>query len=57
MFEHHLSPCRITDFGSEIHDLHCPIQKGILYYRRNGVIFEYNLHCSGKHEVNLHATH
>ena len=46
----------MTPPESRIRDLHCPLQKGIVYYGWKGVIFEYNLHSSGKHEVNSHAT-
>ena len=57
-FEHQHSPCRLQiDEESRIKDLHCPLRKGIIYYRREGVIFEHNIHSSGKHEVDSHATH
>ena len=45
------------DKESQIHDLHCPLRKGIIYYRRAGAIFEHNIHSSGKHEVDSHAAH
>ena len=49
---------RSTEDGEpEIFDLHCPHRKGIIYYHRDGAIFEYNIHSSGKHEVNSHVAH
>ena len=57
-FERHHSPCRFRhDEESRIYDLHCPLRKGIICYRRDGAIFEHNIHSSGKHEVDSHAAH
>ena len=57
-FEHHRSPCRFTnDQEFRIKDLHCPLRKGIIYYRWDDVIFEHNIHSSGRHEVDSHAAH
>ena len=56
----HLSrwPCRITNYKKDqIHDLHCPLQKGIVYYYRDNTIFEHNIHSSRKREVRSHAAH
>ncbi|EDR04832.1 uncharacterized protein LACBIDRAFT_304137 [Laccaria bicolor S238N-H82] len=40
------------EFG--IYDLHCPLRKGIICYRRNGTIFEHNIHSSArKHEPRI----
>ncbi|KIJ97188.1 hypothetical protein K443DRAFT_681743 [Laccaria amethystina LaAM-08-1] len=41
------------DEESRIYDLHCPLRKGTIYYRRDGAIFELNIHSSGKHEPQI----
>ncbi|KIJ97180.1 hypothetical protein K443DRAFT_10093 [Laccaria amethystina LaAM-08-1] len=38
------------DEKARIYDLHCPLQKGIIYYFWDGAIFERNIHSSGKYE-------
>ena len=43
------------DEKDQIHNLHCPFQKGIIYYYRDNTIFEHNIHSSGKHEVNSYT--
>ncbi|KIJ90595.1 hypothetical protein K443DRAFT_686667 [Laccaria amethystina LaAM-08-1] len=39
--------------GPRIYDVHCPVQKGIIYYRLDGVIFEHNIHFSAKYEPRI----
>jgi hypothetical protein len=46
------SPCRFTHEGPRINGLHCPLQKGIIYYFWDGAIFERNIY-SRKHEVDF----
>ncbi|KIJ97177.1 hypothetical protein K443DRAFT_681735 [Laccaria amethystina LaAM-08-1] len=41
------------DEESEINNFRCPLQKGIIYYHRDGPIFEHNIHSSGKHEPRI----
>ena len=56
--EHHLSPFRFTDYIEfQIHNLHCPLWRGIIYYRQDDAIFEHNIHSPRKHEVNSYAAH
>ena len=55
---HPRSPCRFTGYwNDQIHDLQCPLRKGIIYYQRDDTLFEHNIHSSGKHEVNSHPAH
>ncbi|EDR07872.1 uncharacterized protein LACBIDRAFT_294479 [Laccaria bicolor S238N-H82] len=41
------------DEESEIDNFRCPLQRGIIYYHRDGPIFEHNIHFSGKHEPRI----
>ena len=55
---HHRPLCRIQSImGLQIKDAHCPLRKGIICYCWRGAIFEYNIHSSGKHEVDSHVVH
>ncbi|KIJ97192.1 hypothetical protein K443DRAFT_681748 [Laccaria amethystina LaAM-08-1] len=38
---------------SRISYLHCPLRKGIIYYCRDGAIFEHNIHSYGKYEPRI----
>ena len=54
----HLADPQMTrNLDSGIYDLHCPLRKGIIDYRRDGAIFEHNINSFRRHEVDSHAAH